>query len=647
VADNCEELQMNLGVVLKTLGRPKDMLQLFTNEMELARQAEDTIIANAMLANIGMAHGLLGDYQKQLEYSKQALEFSQEQQEAGNTDCLRMAANEGVYGNIGSAYFKLGQSTEALKWHKKDLENAQQIADIVGEGRATNNMGLSLLGLERHEEAMECFKRLVKISQQSSDLVFEGLAYINISTCLLAEDNLHDSVEYSRKALEIAQRTGDVTNEGLACFNLGRCLTAMEKVKRQPEAIARHKRSLEIIQQTTGDTDHMIMAYSGIVMSFLHLGEYQESMKNCKIWLELAQQTGNQDYVAAAMKLMTRIPRMIEDAQKALEYAEQALQAARQTHNIVHEGEAQSDIGSALKKLGRFEEAIEHYTYCLEIAQQTENFSMQGDTHYHISRVHQTFKKTVYINENEEHYELNDHLEQALDHQRQSHASYLLCYDADHEDVVDAREEVERLEHIKSLNDEMTRLLCESAKHDQELERINQCEIVERQLKELEAELREARCRECLMFLCCRKDPPVEPCPRELGSFKTESDEFSCNGCDTNILLDTQMLGCRSCDFDLCVRCFADWPVEITCPNSHTMQWSDFAEDGYEDGWECYGHDGDGEWCTDGKGFRFYCPDCQTDYCKACSWARAKNKEDGGVLLAARTGSEATCHVVL
>ena len=42
----------------------------------------------------------------------------------------------GACGNLGNAYFSLGEFRKAIEYHKKDLKIAIEIGDRTGEGRA-------------------------------------------------------------------------------------------------------------------------------------------------------------------------------------------------------------------------------------------------------------------------------------------------------------------------------------------------------------------------------------------------------------------------------------------------------------------------------------------------------------------------------
>ena len=59
-------------------------------------------------------------------------------------------SGEGMaYGNTGSALYSLSRNNEALEYHKKDLEIAQQTGDIAGQGNTYSGMGICMINLGR------------------------------------------------------------------------------------------------------------------------------------------------------------------------------------------------------------------------------------------------------------------------------------------------------------------------------------------------------------------------------------------------------------------------------------------------------------------------------------------------------------------
>ena len=94
-----------------------------------------------------------------------------------------------AYGNIGNALDSLGQFNEAIEYHKKDLQIAQQ----TGESRPIRL---------QHFLSVEIFVF-------AGDKAGEGMAYGNIGNALDSLGQFQEALEYHKKDLEIAQQTGE------------------------------------------------------------------------------------------------------------------------------------------------------------------------------------------------------------------------------------------------------------------------------------------------------------------------------------------------------------------------------------------------------------------------------------------------------
>ena len=93
-----------------------------------------------------------------------------------------------AYGNIGNALDSLGQFNEAIEYHKKDLEIAQQT------------------GKRRPIRSQHYFS--VEILVFAGDKWGEGAANANIGNALQSLGQVNEAIEHHKKFLEVAQQTG-------------------------------------------------------------------------------------------------------------------------------------------------------------------------------------------------------------------------------------------------------------------------------------------------------------------------------------------------------------------------------------------------------------------------------------------------------
>jgi tetratricopeptide (TPR) repeat protein len=71
-----------------------------------------------------------------------------------------------VLGNLGTAYYSLGQVERAIEDHEAGLAIAQEIGDRLSEGIRLGNLGLAYSDLGQVERAGEYLKRSLTIFEE-------------------------------------------------------------------------------------------------------------------------------------------------------------------------------------------------------------------------------------------------------------------------------------------------------------------------------------------------------------------------------------------------------------------------------------------------------------------------------------------------
>ena len=86
-----------------------------------------------------------------------------------NISCeLEDRAGEGrALGNLGNAFFGLGQHYKALEFFTKSLNISRELGDRYGEGRALGNLGNVFCRLGQNDKAIEFHTKNLNISRVS------------------------------------------------------------------------------------------------------------------------------------------------------------------------------------------------------------------------------------------------------------------------------------------------------------------------------------------------------------------------------------------------------------------------------------------------------------------------------------------------
>ena len=70
-----------------------------------------------------------------------------------------------AYGNLGNAYYSLGQFTRAVEYYNKCLTIALEVGDRAGEGQAYGNLAAVHEVLGQSEQAQEYKQKLSALEQ--------------------------------------------------------------------------------------------------------------------------------------------------------------------------------------------------------------------------------------------------------------------------------------------------------------------------------------------------------------------------------------------------------------------------------------------------------------------------------------------------
>jgi tetratricopeptide (TPR) repeat protein len=112
-----------------------------------ARRLGDRGAEGVHLGNLGTAYWALGQVRRGIEYHEQRLAVARE---VGDRQ------GEGAaLGNLGNAYTDLGEPRRAIEYHEECLAIAREVGDERGEGAALGNLGIAYAHLGEGSQSMK------------------------------------------------------------------------------------------------------------------------------------------------------------------------------------------------------------------------------------------------------------------------------------------------------------------------------------------------------------------------------------------------------------------------------------------------------------------------------------------------------------
>jgi tetratricopeptide (TPR) repeat protein len=129
------------------------------------------------------------------------------------------AAEDRMTGNLGAAYFALGDLQKAVELFWRRVEMSRASGDRVSEGRMLGNLGAAYRQLRQFDRARECMQRNLDLAREIGDRIGEEQAIGNLAVLERNLGNPHRAAELLKDRIQAARELGDRRGEAIALFN--------------------------------------------------------------------------------------------------------------------------------------------------------------------------------------------------------------------------------------------------------------------------------------------------------------------------------------------------------------------------------------------------------------------------------------------
>uniref|UniRef100_A0A3B4AYC3 G protein signaling modulator 2 n=1 Tax=Periophthalmus magnuspinnatus TaxID=409849 RepID=A0A3B4AYC3_9GOBI len=314
----------------------------------------------------------VGDYRAGVSFFEAAIQV-------GTEDLQVLSA---IYSQLGNAYFHLHDYAKALEFHRHDL-TLTTIGDLIGEAKASGNLGNTLKVLGRFDEAIVCCQRHLDIARDINDKVGQARALYNFGNVYHAKgksicwsgaepgDFPEEVMEALGKAAEyygnlaIVKELGDRAAQGRTYGNLGNTHYLLGNFRK---AVSSHEQRL-LIAKEFGDRSAERRAYCNLGNAFIFLGEFEVAAEHYRT-LQLARQLKDRAVEAQACYSLGNTYTLLQDYERAIDYHLKHLIIA-QDLNDIGEGRACWSLGNAHTALGNHDQAMHFAEKHLEICRET------------------------------------------------------------------------------------------------------------------------------------------------------------------------------------------------------------------------------------------------------------------------------------
>ncbi|XP_061695301.1 G-protein-signaling modulator 2 isoform X2 [Syngnathoides biaculeatus] len=318
----------------------------------------------------------VGDYRAGVSFFEAAIQV-------GTEDLQVLSA---IYSQLGNAYFHLHDYAKALEFHRHDLTLTRTIGDLLGEAKASGNLGNTLKVLGRFDEAMVCCQRHLDIARDVSDKVGQARALYNFGNVYHAKGKsicwsgaepgdfpedvmmaLRKAAEYYEENLGLVQELGDRAAQGRTYGNMGNTHYLLGNFR---NAVASHEQRL-LIAREFGDRSAERRAYCNLGNAYIFLGEFEVAAEHYKRTLQLARQLKDRAVEAQACYSLGNTYTLLQDYERAIDYHLKHLIIAQDLNDRIGEGRACWSLGNAHTALGNHDQAMHFAEKHLEICKET------------------------------------------------------------------------------------------------------------------------------------------------------------------------------------------------------------------------------------------------------------------------------------
>ena len=358
--------------VLYLRQHPREQIRWSEARLSAARRLKQRDAEGRALGNLGLAYYSLGETRRAIEFHVQHLAITREIGDRRGED--------NALGNLGLAYADLGETRRAIEFYEQALVIAREIGDRRGEGRALGSLGVAYRNLGEIKRAIEFFEQHLAIAREIGDRRGEGQALGSLGIAYKNLGEIRRAIEFFEQYLAIARESGDRRGEGNALGNLGGAYGNLGETRRSIEFF---EQALDIDREI-GDRRGEGAALGNLGIASVNLGETRRAIEFFEQYLAIAREIGDRRGEGNALGNLGGAYADFGETRRAIEFFEQHFAIAREIGDRRGEVRALWNTALALDKLGDRAQAIAHAEAALKFYEQIEDF--------HTARVREQLK---------------------------------------------------------------------------------------------------------------------------------------------------------------------------------------------------------------------------------------------------------------
>jgi len=333
--------------------------------LQASQKLKNNITTQAHLGNLGLAYYQLGELSPATEYFSQAFQLAEQ---------IGDKYHQGAWlGNLGNIYALMGDHERAIEYHERHLGLMREIKDARGEGHALANLGVSYAYLGNVSKAIENYKQFLDLAIKNGDRREESQALMNLGFAYFDVGDLDSASSSLKSALEITVELGDRSTQSLVMGGLAD--VAIDR-KEYRNAIRTLNEAIDILQEAY-DVESELRLIQSLGNAYSASEDYDNALKTFSRLYTLADATGAKAAMCSALVNQTSIYREKGDLARAMKIGEKGLDLAIEIHSLSNEAFVRWQVGLIYEASGELTKAIGEMETAVKIEARIESVEVE------------------------------------------------------------------------------------------------------------------------------------------------------------------------------------------------------------------------------------------------------------------------------
>jgi CHAT domain-containing protein len=204
-ASSCGYVLQARGLLASERNRSQSAERLFESSLAFARAHGDSFLESDSLLNLGYESLAQGHFDEAIDRSEAAYRIAK----AIDAQILELITQ----GNIGWAYYKLGDSEKALGLFLDAEKVASGLGDLYEQGIWLTDVGYVYMGARNVDLAEKSLRQALEVEQRANSKEDIYNALRALARLALQTNDLANASQYAERAVEIARQDGNHLDE--------------------------------------------------------------------------------------------------------------------------------------------------------------------------------------------------------------------------------------------------------------------------------------------------------------------------------------------------------------------------------------------------------------------------------------------------